>query len=65
MNNDQIKGTAKDIAGKVQEGAGKLVGSTEQQAKGLGKQVEGQVQKGYGDVKEAVRDAADPKRTDR
>ena len=30
MNKDQIKGTGKDVAGKVQEGAGKLVGSTEQ-----------------------------------
>ncbi len=63
MNKDQVKGTAKDIAGKVQEDAGKLVGSTEQQAKGLGKQVEGQVQKGYGDAKETVRDAADSDRT--
>jgi uncharacterized protein YjbJ (UPF0337 family) len=59
MNKDQVKGTAKDIAGKVQEGAGKLVGSTEQQAKGLGKQVEGNVQKEYGNAKEAVRDAVD------
>lgn len=57
MNNDQLKGTAKDIAGKIQEGAGKLVGSTEQQGKGLAKQVEGKVQKGYGDAKEVVRDA--------
>ena len=63
MNNDQVKGTVKDIAGKVQEGAGKLVGSTEQEAKGLGKQVEGQVQKGYGDAKETVRDVADSGRT--
>ena len=57
MDKDQVKGTAKDIAGKVQEGAGKLVGSTEQEAKGLGKQAEGKVQKGYGDAKETVRDA--------
>ena len=41
MNKDQVKGGAKDIAGKVQEAAGKLVGSKEQQAKGLAKQVEG------------------------
>ena len=59
MNEDQVKGTVKDIAGKVQEGAGKIVGSTEQQAKGLGKQVEGTVQKEYGNAKETVRDAAD------
>ncbi len=57
MNKDQVKGTAKDVAGKVQEGAGKLVGSEKQQVKGLAKQVEGKVQKGFGDAREAVKDA--------
>lgn len=57
MNKDQIKGTAKDVAGKVQEKAGKLVGNKEQQVKGLAKQISGKVQKGYGDVKEAVDDS--------
>ena len=56
MNKDQVKGAAKDIAGKVQEEAGKLVGSKEQQAKGLSKQVAGKLQKGVGDAKEAVKD---------
>lgn len=57
MNKDQVKGATKEAAGKVQEAAGKLVGSKEQQAKGLGKQVAGGSQKAYGDVKEAVKDA--------
>jgi uncharacterized protein YjbJ (UPF0337 family) len=56
MNKDQVKGTAKDIGGKIQEEAGKLVGSSEQQAKGLNKQVEGKLQKGVGDLKEAIKD---------
>ncbi len=56
MNKDQVKGKAKDVAGKVQEKAGEMTGSEEQQGKGIGKQVEGQVQKGYGDVKEVVKD---------
>jgi uncharacterized protein YjbJ (UPF0337 family) len=54
MNSDQIKGKAKDIGGKVQEEAGKVVGSSEQQAKGLSKQVEGKVQEKAGDLKDAV-----------
>lgn len=58
MNKDQVKGVARDVAGKVQEKAGKLVGSKEQQAKGLAKQVSGKVQKGVGDVKEAAKDLA-------
>ncbi|MFL6674622.1 MAG: CsbD family protein [Massilia sp.] len=53
MNEDQIKGKAKDIGGKIQEEVGKAVGSSEQQAKGLGKQVEGKVQEKTGDVKDA------------
>ena len=56
MNKDQVKGTAKDIGGKIQEKAGELVGSSEQQAKGLNKQAEGKVQKGVGDAKEAIYD---------
>ena len=59
MNKDQVKGEAKDIGGKIQEEAGKLVGSKEQQAKGLAKQVEGKVQKNIGDLKQAVKDAQD------
>ena len=57
MNKDQVKGTAKDIAGKVQEEAGRAVGSKEHEAKGLGKQVSGKAQKKYGDAKEAAKDA--------
>ena len=29
MNRDQIKGTAKDVAGKAQAGVGKAIGSPE------------------------------------
>jgi len=55
MNKDQAKGAAKDIGGKLQEEAGKIVGSKEQQAKGLKNQIEGKLQEGLGDLKEAVK----------
>ena len=61
MNKDQVKGAAKEVAGKVQKGAGELVGSEEQQAKGLAREVEGKVQKNVGDAKEVVKDAVDRK----
>ena len=57
MNKNQVKGAVKEIVGKVQEEAGKLVGNNEQQAKGLSKQISGKAEKVYGDVKEAVKDA--------
>jgi uncharacterized protein YjbJ (UPF0337 family) len=56
MNKDQVKGGAKDVAGKVQEQVGKLVGSKEQQIKGLSKQIAGKVQKGVGEAKQSVKD---------
>jgi uncharacterized protein YjbJ (UPF0337 family) len=57
MNKDQVKGSIKDVAGKVQETTGQLIGSTEQQLKGIKKQVEGKTQKAVGDVKEVLKDA--------
>lgn len=57
MNKDQVKGAAKDAAGKVQAKAGDLVGSHKQEAKGLAKQVEGKTQKAVGDAKEAIKNA--------
>jgi uncharacterized protein YjbJ (UPF0337 family) len=57
MNRNQVKGTAKDIAGKVQEKFGQMTGSRSQQAKGVAKQAEGKVQKGVGNVEQAAEDA--------
>ena len=37
-NKDQVKGELKDLGGKIQEEAGKLVGSEEQQRSGLKKE---------------------------
>ena len=54
MNRDQVKGDAKNVAGKVQQKVGELTGNKTQQAKGLAKQVEGNVQKGVGDVEQAI-----------
>jgi uncharacterized protein YjbJ (UPF0337 family) len=62
MNKDHVKGTAKDVAGKVQEKAGELTGSEKQQLKGVKNQVEGKLQKGVGDVKDAFKDADEPDR---
>jgi uncharacterized protein YjbJ (UPF0337 family) len=59
MNKDQVKGVSKDIAGKVQESAGKVIGSNAQQAKGLGKQIEGKSQKALGDAQEIIKDSTD------
>ncbi|MFL6708622.1 MAG: CsbD family protein [Massilia sp.] len=56
MNDDQIKGKAKDIGGKIQEKVGDVIGSSEQQAKGLAKQTEGKLQEKAGDAKDIIQD---------
>ncbi len=57
MNRDQVKGTVKDIAGKVQRKVGEATGNTSQQIKGGAKQVEGKLQRGAGDAEKAATNA--------
>jgi uncharacterized protein YjbJ (UPF0337 family) len=54
MNRNQVKGAAKNVAGKVLQKVGALTGNRTQQARGIGKQVEGRLQKGAGDVEQAL-----------
>ena len=60
MNREQVKGTAKDVAGKGQQKVGQLTGNKTQEAKGAAKQMEGKFQKGVGNVEESL-DKADRK----
>jgi uncharacterized protein YjbJ (UPF0337 family) len=55
MDKDEVKGKAKDIAGRVERQAGEWTGDEESQAKGAAKQVEGKVQNAFGKAKDAVR----------
>jgi uncharacterized protein YjbJ (UPF0337 family) len=57
MNKNQIEGTIKKTAGKIQQKVGEATGSGSQQAKGAAKRVEGSFQKGVGDAEQQV-DAA-------
>ncbi len=65
MNKDQIKGSAKQAAGKVQEVAGRITGNRTQEAKGLAKQAAGKARRTYGDAKEAVATPAPAQKTSR
>ena len=56
MNSNQVKGTAKDVAGKIQQKIGEGTGSASQQVKGVGKQIQGKIQKGVGNAEEAAKD---------
>jgi uncharacterized protein YjbJ (UPF0337 family) len=58
MNKDQVKGSVKEAAGKVQKAVGEAVGNPTQQAKGAVKEAQGKAQQVLGDAKELVKDLA-------
>lgn len=58
MNKDQVKGAAKEVAGKVQRKLGDAVDSPSQEVKGMAREAEGKVQKGVGNAREEVKDEA-------
>ena len=53
MNRDQVKGRAKELAGKLKKNTGRALGSTKMEAKGLVKEALGKLQKTVGDVRDA------------
>ena len=57
MDKDEIKGKAKDVAGRVERQVGEWTGDSEKQAHGAAKQAEGKVQNAWGKVKDAAKDA--------
>lgn len=52
MNTQQIKGKAKEIAGEIQEHAGRFIGNKEQEKKGHNKEMKGKIEKSLGDLKD-------------
>lgn len=64
MNRDQVEGTAKDVAGKVQRKVGDATDNTSQQIKGGAKQVEGKIQRGVGNLEKASDNADKNRDTD-
>jgi uncharacterized protein YjbJ (UPF0337 family) len=59
MDKDRIAGSAKDVAGKVEETVGGFAGDAKTQAAGRARETAGAAQNLYGQAKDAARDAAD------
>lgn len=57
VDSDRTEGSLKQAGGKIQEGAGKLVGDEKMKREGEAKQAEGKVQNAWGSVKDSARDA--------
>jgi uncharacterized protein YjbJ (UPF0337 family) len=58
MDEHKIKGTAKDIGGKVEETVGRATGSGRMEARGMLHQAEGKAEKAFGDARDTVSSAA-------
>ena len=62
MDDDRIKGSAKQVKGGMKEALGKATGDQKTEAEGKTDKAEGKLQNSFGGLKDAVRDAARPKR---
>ena len=58
MTDDRIAGTVRNVGGKVQEGAGKVMGDTTTEVKGVMNQAAGAVQDAYGKTVDAAMEGA-------
>lgn len=54
MDEDEVKGSAKDVGGKIKDAAGGLTGDESLQAEGKTDQMAGKAQKLYGAAKDAI-----------
>lgn len=54
MNDDHVKGHAKDIKGTVKETFGDMTGDRKTEREGQADQAEGKIQKTVGDVKDKL-----------
>jgi uncharacterized protein YjbJ (UPF0337 family) len=57
VNNDQVKGRAKEVEGKINEVAGKAVGDKKLEVKGKVQQIGGEARAKLGDVRQDVKDS--------
>lgn len=56
MDDVRTEGSAKNLGGKLKEGAGKALGDEKMKREGQADQLEGKVQNAIGGVKDSLRD---------
>ena len=64
MNEDEVKGKAKEVTGRLKRQAGEWTGDAETQAEGATDEVTGKAQQGWGKAKESAENAADKLKKD-
>ncbi len=61
MDDKRVKGAAKNVGGKIKEGAGKVLGDEKLKREGQADQVTGKVENTVGGLKDQVRENQDRK----
>ena len=59
VDDDRVKGSAKNLKGSIKEGAGKLTGDSKLEAEGKGDKIGGKIQNAIGGIKDALRGKKD------
>lgn len=59
MNNSHVKGTVRDIKGRVKENVGHATGDASLAGEGVVDRVKGKIEKSFGDLKDAVKSGID------
>jgi uncharacterized protein YjbJ (UPF0337 family) len=54
MNRDQIEGKAKELKGRIKQGAGDVMDDEKLKDEGVADEAEGEVQKGFGNIRDKV-----------
>ena len=56
IDEDRTEGSAKQMGGKIKEGAGKLFGDSKMKTEGQAEQAEGKLQNTWGSIKDEARE---------
>jgi uncharacterized protein YjbJ (UPF0337 family) len=64
MNNDRVKGTIDDAAGRAKRQVGEWTGDSKTQAEGAAQQVKGKAEKVVGSVRDALHNAGNSAKSD-
>lgn len=62
IDDDRVRGSAKNLGGKLKEGLGNLTGDAKLKGEGQADQIEGQAQNAIGGIKDSAREALDGKK---
>lgn len=59
MNSKHVKGTVREIKGKVKQNVGHATGDSQMEKEGVVDRIKGRIEKGVGEIKDKVKEGID------